>query len=249
MMHMTSAVTHAGISGAHADDNSIDVWVVGQTNGGISRPAGTTSCSSWVVFDTTTPGVLDGQPIERADARLFTRTCEGQTQYAWVTNLTPQQLAHVAFDQATANLPAPVPSFAPPAESMFVNYETWFAVEPTDPITATASIPGLSVTVTAIPIEIKLHTGTQVDGDTTTVTCTPWGSTAYADGCTWTPNHPSVEQATGTTDYRYHATIDLVWQVDWQASSGTTGNLGTTTSTTDILIAVREIQTVGARTP
>jgi hypothetical protein len=240
----------ADFSGAQADDNSIAVWVVGQTNGGISRPAGTTSCSSWVAFDTTTPGVLDGQPVERPDARLFTRTCEGQTQYAWVTNLTPQQLAQVAFDQATAQLPQPAPSFAPPAESMFVNYETWFAVEPVDPVTATASIPGLSVTVTATPTEITLHTGTQVDGDITSVTCTPWGSTYYAaNGCTWTPNHPSVEQVTGTTDYRYHASIDLVWLVRWRASNGTTGDLGTTTSTTDVLIAVREIQTVGTRTP
>jgi hypothetical protein len=243
-------LVEAGQSGGGADEETIFVWAVGQTNGGISRPTGTSTCSSWIAFDTTTPGVVDGQVIERPDARLFIRTCEGRSQYAWVANLSPRQLAQVALDQASAKLPQPTPAFAPPADSMFVNYETWFGVEPATDVTATATIPGLSVTVTASPVEIILHTGTQVDGDTTTITCRPWGSSYYAaDGCTWTPNHPSVAQVTGTNDYRYHASVELVWQVNWQATNGATGDLGTMSSSTDILIAVREIQTIGAPNP
>jgi hypothetical protein len=240
----------ASVGGIDTSDTTIDVWVVGQTNGGISRPAGTSNCSPWTLFDTTTPGVLDGQIVERPDARLFVRSCDGINQYAWVANLSPRQLAQVAFDQARATIPDPTPTFAPPPEAMLVNLDTWFAVEPTGPISATASIPGLSVTVTAVPIEIILNTGSQVDGDITAVSCRPWGSTRYgADGCTWTPSHPSVEQVTGTDDYRYHASVELIWQIDWRASNGTTGDLGTISSTTDVLIAVREIQTIGVPNP
>jgi|GEM_PF-3750726 len=94
--------------------------------------------------------------------------------------------------------------------------------------------------------EIEWTTGSQVDGDITTINCRPWGSTEFAaDGCTWTPAYPSVAKVTGTTDLRYHGTVSIVWQVTWLASNGATGSLGDLRTTTPVEMVVQEIQTIG----
>jgi hypothetical protein len=129
---------------------------------------------------------------------------------------------------------------------MIVNLETWHGVTPSPPISATAAIPGLSATVTATASDIEWVTGSQVPGDTTLITCQPWGSTDSAqNGCAWTPTYPSVGKVTGTTDLRYHGTVTIVWQVSWQASNGASGSLPDLRTTSPIEMGVQEIQTIG----
>ena len=135
---------------------------------------------------------------------------------------------------------------SPPIDKLIVNFETWLGLTPSAPITATASIPNLTATVTARATSIEWTTGSQIAGDTTLITCKPWGSTESAqDGCSWTPRYPSVEKATGTTDHRYHGTITIVWTVSWRASNGSNGALGELRTTTPIEMTVQEIQTIG----
>jgi hypothetical protein len=240
---------------AEVVDGGIGASAVVALNGGVAPPAGVSRCTPWAPLNGSTFEQASTVEATRVSAdgttqTLYARDCTGVLQYLWVGPITAADVATLARDTVRAQLPTPQPDFAPPADSMFVNYDTWFAVTETDPVTATATVPGLSVTATATPTSITLDTGTHIDGDTTTIECDLWGSTNRpANGCVWTPAHPSVEQVTGTNDYRYHATVTLTWNVTWQATNGQTGNLGTTSTSTPVLIAVREIQTIGAPNP
>ena len=240
--------TNPGTSGA----SQVSTWVVGAVNGGVGRPAGTSTCTPWAVFDgSTTEGGSDPNapvfnPVTGEQATLYVRQCDGKYQFVYVGPTDPQDVAQFAYQKVVAALPDPEVAFSPPVDKMIVNFETWLGVTPSPPITAMASIPGLSATVTAQPTDIEWATGSQVAGDTTTISCQPWGSTESAqDGCSWTPTYPSVAKVTGTTDQRYHGTVTIVWQVSWWASNGATGNLGDLRTTTPVAMGVQEIQTIG----
>ncbi|HEY0521244.1 MAG TPA: hypothetical protein VGC84_17270 [Ilumatobacteraceae bacterium] len=177
---------------------------------------------------------------------IYFRICDGTYQYVYVGPHTPVDIARFAYQKIASLVPKPSVAFSPPADKMIVNFETWLGVTPSPPITATATIPGLSATVTAQPIDIEWTTGSKVAGDTTLISCRPWGSIESAqDGCSWTPAYPSVGKVTGTDDQRYHGTVTITWQVSWRASNGATGDLGDLRTTTPIQMGVREIQTIG----
>jgi hypothetical protein len=241
----------AGKAGDPTGGGQITTWVLGAINGGISRPAGTSSCSAWSVFDgSTTEGAgLEPTMINPATGQVSTvyfRVCDGRYQFVYVGQHTVIDIAEVAYQKVAALVPRPEASFSPPVDKMIVNFETWLAVTPSAAITATAAVPGLSATVTAQPTDIEWATGSQVAGDTTLIACQPWGSTSSAqDGCTWTPTYPSVAKVTGTTDQRYHGTVTIVWQVSWQASNGASGSLGALRTTSAVAMGVQEIQTIG----
>jgi len=229
----------------------ISTWVIGALNGGVKRPVGTTTCSPWVPLDGSTielinPNVSMINPATGLPEAVYTRSCDGKFQYVFVGPHSPVDVAHAAYEKVSKLVPKPAVNFSPPADKMVVNFETWLGVTPHAPITATATIPGLSATVTAQPTDIEWSTGTKIDGDTTTVSCQLWGSTESAqDGCAWTPAYPSVAKVTGTDDQRYHGTVTLVWEVSWQATNGATGSLGELRTTTPVRMGVSEIQTIG----
>jgi hypothetical protein len=101
-------------------------------------------------------------------------------------------------------------------------------------------------TVTATPTALELDTGSIVAGDTTHISCDPWGSaTEPTGGCTWRPIWPSVRKTTGADDHRYHGTLSVVWEITWASSTGATGTLDELTTTTPVLLGVGEIQTIG----
>ena len=230
----------------------ISTWVIGSINGGVSKPAGVSSCTPWTVFDGATfeaPGATDPRVINPSTGELSTiyyRTCDGKLQFVYVGPTTPGDIARVAFEQVSSKVPRPEPAFSPPIDKMIVNFETWLGITPQQPVTATAGIPGLTATVTAQPTDIEWTTGTQVDGDIAMIRCKPWGSTTFAkDGCVWTPAYPSVPKVTGTDDLRYHGTITIVWQVSWQATNGASGTLEDLRTTTPVAMTVQEIQIIG----
>lgn len=229
----------------------ISVWVIGALNGGVSRPPGTTTCTPWALFD----GSMFGTPVDQPTVvnsatgvamTVYVRTCGGIAQYVFVPPESPTDIAKVAYNKVASLVPKPVPAFSPPVDKMIVNFETWLGVTPSDPIAATAAIPGLSATVTARATDIEWTTGSQIPGDPATISCRPWGSTEFAaDGCAWTPAFPSVAKVTGTIDQRYHGTVTIVWQVTWLASNGAAGALADLRTTTPISMGVQEIQTIG----
>ncbi len=220
------------------------------TNGGVRPPAGSTSCSVWAPASVGDPAFPDSGSVTRVNPvtgdveRLWYRSCDNAVQRVWVGSITAADLAQVAYASAVSKVPKPVPVFSPPSAKLIVSVETWFGATPVAPVTAIAQIPGLTSTVTATATELRLDTGSKVAGDTTTVTCAPWGSaTAAVGGCTWTPRYPSVPKVTGTSDKQYHATITITWSVTWAASNGQSGDLGTITTQTPVEFTVREIQT------
>ncbi len=232
----------------HDDEPSgtvVATWAANVTNGGVQRPAGTSSCGPWEPVSVTDEVFNQWtNPATGEVQLLYRRLCDDVPQVVWVGTYSAADLAQVAYASAVSKVPKPVPVFSPPSANLIVNIETWFGVTPVAPVTATAQIPGLTSTVTATATELRLDTGSKVVGDTTTVTCPPWGSaTASVGGCAWTPKYPSVQKVTGTTDKRYHATLTVTWSVTWSATNGQTGDLGTITTQTAVQFTVREIQT------
>jgi hypothetical protein len=232
----------------------VSSWVVGQgPGGGVQAPAGTT-CGAWDHAANATPeaGAADVQTVRQDSAgvvwNLYYRDCEGVMQFVWVPALSPQQLGQLAFDAVTEKLPKPSPLLSPDlAVGGYVNFETWLSVADPGVVTATASIPGLSATATAQVVRIEWR-----PGDGSLVTCEPFGGLPPTPGhtgqapCGHTFTLPSVAQATGTTDDRYHGSLTLVWAASWTASNGTSGDLGKVLSAVPFVYRVREIQTIGA---
>lgn len=239
----------AAIDGVDQKKGMAFVWVRGIANGGVSKPRGVSNCDPWQLVDANL-GIAPPYTRVAADGvveSIYLRYCGDVVQFVWVRPASPRELAGDAYDVAVAKIPKPSVVMAPPVDKQIVNLETWFAVTPTQPVSATAAIPGLSATVTARPQSIRLTTGSSAPGDPATVECRLWGSTAAAaGGCSWTPRFPSIPKFTGG-GYAYHGSIAVVWTITWTSTSGAGGDLGTYESTTPIDMAVREIQTVGAR--
>lgn len=229
----------------------ISTWVISAVNGGVKPPAGISSCTPWALFDGSTFGGPTANPVTvnpatGLPATIYFRTCGTILQFVYVGPKDPVDLSRAAYQKVASLLPHPEVTFSPPIDKMVVNVETWLGVTASAPITATASIPGLSATVTAEATDIEWATGSQVAGDTTLITCLPWGSTESSrNGCAWTPAYPSVGKVTGTTDLRYHGTVTIVWNVTWQASNGASGALGDLRTTMPVQMGVQEIQTIG----
>lgn len=114
---------------------------------------------------------------------------------------------------------------------------TWFTW---GPVSATASIPGLSVTATALGARIVWNMG-----DGTSVTCNSVG-TAYVSTmgvkpsptCGYTYKRPSTSMPGG----KYVITATTTWNVSW-AGGGTSGSLTVTRSSTSSL-RINELQVV-----
>jgi hypothetical protein len=179
---------------------------------------------------------------------LYYRICTGTAQYVWVPLLSAGDLGQLAFDEVTKKLPKPTPALSPDlAIGGYVNFETWLSVADPGVVTATAAIPGLSATATALVVRIEWR-----PGDGSLVTCEPFGRLPPTPGytgkapCGHTFTQPSVAKATGTADDRYHGSVTLVWAASWTASNGASGDLGEVSSTVPFVYRVREIRTIGA---
>lgn len=159
--------------------------------------------------------------------------------------LDPAVLAVDAYQRVP--LVAPTVQTSPPIGSpQLVGFPTWLWIDPAAWATfdATASVPGLDVTVTATP--------TQVDwdmGDGHHVTCdgpgTPWveGTSGAADtDCQYTYQFTSADEPGGT----YTVTATVTWAVTWAATGAVTdaGALADATRSGTAALDVTERQAV-----
>ena len=232
---------------------SVYSWAVGVLGGGVRAPAGKT-CTPWRhaadisaelgVADIGTVGV-DPDGVRR---NMYYRDCEGERQHVWVRDEPPETLAAITLEDLEHRLiVAPTPELSPPTVG-YVNLETWLATTDPGPLTATASIPGLSVTATGT---VESTTWTTGDGDDE-ITCD-------GVGVAWTPGTPSDREAPCGHTYTAHGsplldsepftiTVTQTWHVTWQASNGESGDLGTIAGpAATITYEVREIQTIGVQ--
>ncbi|WP_051944375.1 hypothetical protein [Streptacidiphilus rugosus] len=140
-------------------------------------------------------------------------------------------------------LPSPVVSFSP-AGFQVVRVPTWMWIIPGRwrPVTATAQVPGVSVTATATPSSVQWALG-----DGTQLTCagpgTPWrpggDPAASSPDCGHLFERPSADQPGGT----YAVTVRMHWRVDW-AGGGQHGVFPDLASTSTVSVRVEEVHSL-----
>lgn len=140
----------------------------------------------------------------------------------------PTVSAATLAEQARRFLPLPAPIIRTnptPDHDQLVNLPTWLwvAASSWNLRTATASVPGLSVTVTAVPVTV-----TWVTGDGGRVLChgpgTPYDTarspTSQATDC----SHAYRQGSAGQPGGRYLLSATTTWQITWAASGAVTAS-------------------------
>jgi hypothetical protein len=145
-------------------------------------------------------------------------------------------------------VPRVAPADLAPDGFAYVQTETFFWVDQTagqwDTVTATASLAGLSLTVTVEPELLVVTTG---DGATLQCPGAPPAFPSGADpsafgGCGHVYEHSSATAPNGRT---FPVTVAIVWHATWQASNGESGDLGSLTTTSAVReLPVAEVQAV-----
>jgi hypothetical protein len=153
--------------------------------------------------------------------------------------VAPAQLATRAVDQMRLAGPA-IGITVPPDRTGLVGVPVWLwtDVSPTTwgPNSATASVPGLSVTATAQVSKIAWDMG---DGNT--VVC-PNAGTPWFEGGIESPTCEHIYEApsAGQPNYAYTVTATATWDVTW-TGGGTSGSLTVTRSSTTT-VCIGELQ-------
>ena len=241
----------SGSSGSSGNGSaSVDVWEGKEFSGGSSTARNKKNCTRWEKINSAPmvdPELLAGQKIDGRTYFFYARSCNGEAQYRWIAARNGRDLSRAAYAEATARAPDPKVTLSPPGGELVVNLETWFAVTPMERVSATASLPGISATVRLVPTSITFETGSRAPGDKRVIHCKPWGSTKAArGGCAWTPRYPSLPRFTGGGK-AFHATVTVTWAASWTSSDGGRGTLDAVTTSTDLDLVVREVQTIGGK--
>ncbi len=171
--------------------------------------------------------------------------------YEWQPESTPPGVSDLV-QVATERIAPPAPEIAlnpPPPAPQLVHLPVWLWVDDATwgPRSATASVPGVSVTATAQPVQVTWSTGDggsrECDG-----AGTPWTGEgdplAESPTCGYTYTTTSHSQPDGV--YELRATV--TWQVTWSGAggSGTVAPL-TTTTTTEVRVVESLTRNIGAR--
>jgi hypothetical protein len=159
-----------------------------------------------------------------------------------VFNGPPNAAVLAAAAVKALRLPTPMIRWNPPSSTnVLVNVPVWLWLDPASWGTrsATASVPGLSVTATATPASLVFSTG-----DGATVACagpgTAWSPTIDPRAASPTCGHTYSAPSTGGT-FTLSATV--TWHVAW-AGGGQTGVVPDLQTTAQVALAVGESQTV-----
>ena len=234
----------AGSAGRNSSGGSGDVRGERSSNGGSDSCTYTPQPN----LSSTTAAALGGQP--GGSGAWYLKSCgnasNGLGTFVWLATppaVSPEVLARQA--RSRLDLP-PVVVQVNPAGTALVNVPTWlFLGGGWQPQSATASVPGVSVTATAAPTVAVWDLG-----DGATVTCrgpgTPWrpGMDAWAASpdCGHTFRVPSI----GRPGEVYRITVTVSWSVTW-AGGGQSGTIPGLTSTGSTTLRVAESQTVITR--
>lgn len=188
------------------------------------------------------------QPSTRTDAdgvqvTLYARVC-GPTDitYYWV-RATPaaQQVAALAMSLARQRIPAPDGVFTPDlrgGQRVVVHAPLRFAVRSWAPTTATASVAGVTATVTATPRALAFSPG---DGSPALGCTLERTRPQSASPCTYSYRNASSVAPNGRS---WPARLQMTWAVAWAASTGDEGTLPDVMTEASYDVAVGEIQAV-----
>ncbi|WP_253838653.1 hypothetical protein [Actinokineospora globicatena] len=151
---------------------------------------------------------------------------------------SPVELSRVARRQL--RLPSPAIA-ASPATEQLVNLPTWLWLTGSwRPVSARASVPGVSVTAVATPTSVSW-----VMGDGSTVTCNGPGTPYQADGdpraASPTCGHVYRRSSTGLPGRAYAVSATVHWRVSW-SGAGQGGVFPDLTTTGTAVFRVAESQ-------
>ena len=155
--------------------------------------------------------------------------------------LAAERAAELALERL--ELPEPVPQFSPAGDHL-VGLPSWLWVDTRwSPYEASASVTGVTSTVTATPRFVTWQMG-----DGSTHVCdgpgTPYDPTRAPDGRLGTCTHLYVWPSTAQPFGLYTVTATVSFDVRWTATTGASGGLGTVTRTTTVPVRVVEVQAV-----
>jgi hypothetical protein len=165
----------------------------------------------------------------------------------WVQAGRPAVDPAVLARQATRYLALPAPGIRtnpPPTRDQLVGLPTWLWLDRAtwNPRSATASVPGVSATVTAVPVAV-----TWVLGDGGRVTCRGPGTaydrtrpeTVQRPSCSYTYRRGSAGEPGG----RFAVTATTTWRITWTAQGAPgAGTLPPLTRTSQTSLGVAEVQ-------
>jgi hypothetical protein len=232
--------------------------MVGSASPGRSRGGGSSRCTYTPGRPSATAGLkvsweLGEEPFKFVESSgstrlLYGRRCDGgETTWVWVPQASPRELAEVSADSVRQRLPLPRAIFSPdPSDAgVVVQLPMWFAVPAAQwrAVSETASVPGISATVTARPVSLRFEPG---DGSAPVVCRGPglrWRSgmrePAKAPACSYTYRDASSVAPGGAA---WSTRLSITWRVSWTSSTGVGGSLGSLTTSQAYPVRVREIQ-------
>jgi hypothetical protein len=203
---------------------------------------------------TPTPDEIDmlfGGQVPSGEGGWYIRDCgtgEGYVGPFWVAGAPPVVSPEVLARQAVAKLQLPevVIAMNPPGDQL-VNLPIWLALDRAswEPQSATASVPGVSVTATARPVKVAWSMG-----DGATRTCEGPG-TAWTPGtdpraaspdCGYTYRRSSAGRPGGA----YTVSATVTWEVTW-AGAGQSGTVPGLETSGQVQTRVQESQAVVSR--
>lgn len=218
---------------------------------GARRGGSTVTCNYYATFFTDTDATQFTDPGAMTPGQFYWADCRDAADGSIMNRFfqfDPAQPAISAFAlalaaQSTLVLPFPVPRTNPARDQdQLVGIDTWLWVDPAtwQPVTASASIPGLSATVIATPTRVVWAMG----DDQPPVVCDGPG----------TPYDTSLPESAQSTDCRhlyqvrdvYEASATIEYTITWSASNGEGGTLAGAGRTTQFPMSVAERQAVGA---
>jgi hypothetical protein len=203
------------------------------------------------------PGVDRKNPLPILEAGMHAwLICDdeaGLQRYAELVFYDPQNpLAGIAAgeratDEALARLPLPAPviNTSPPrGRAQLVGVPTWLWVDdPWTPRSASATLGGVTATVTATPVRVEWRAG---DG-TAPFACDGPGVPFDADHPDRTPTcaHTYTDRSTTSNDAgSFDLTATVTYDIAWAATNGDVGALEPLTRTATVPLVVHEAQAV-----
>ncbi|MDF2258385.1 hypothetical protein [Streptantibioticus ferralitis] len=191
---------------------------------------------AWYVYKCTGQGVHDA--VYRPPVWI-----QNGPQGGGPARPSPAQLAQVARNQL--GLPSPRIE-ANPAGEQLVNLPTWLWLDRGSwgPVSATASVPGVSVTATARPTSV-----TWTMGDGRTVTCkgpgTPFSASGSPKSSSPTCGYTYRSSSAGQPGQAYAVSATVHWTVTW-SGAGQAGAFPDMTTTSNAAFRVAESQALNS---
>lgn len=197
-----------------------------------------------------TIAALGGQPA--GEGGWYLRTCYGDDGGGlggpvWIAGAPPVISPAVLARQARARLELPEVrmSISPPRRQL-THFPTWLTVSRSSwrPASATASVPGVSVTATTRPMKATWQMGDRsIDRPQGVVVCNGPG-TPFRAGMDPAPGSPDCgytyrRPSAGAPGNTFTVTVTITWEVTW-AGAGQSGTIPGLTTTGSMQMPVEE---------